>query len=525
VADVPRLNDPAVDWFWRIVFGAGQLALYALLVLLATEPAWAVDCPTTQNWPETHSPSGPVEETAGSSCGTKQSTGYAPGSFSSFEAMAAQYGIDLVAFYSPQTITGPTIISSGTVSGGYITACMQWVRSGTPGTNRGTNLRIPVTATACDPPPGDEADCGGEDVSVGEARDEAQSGEDMWTHATIVAPTWNEAAGQVPECLPMSDSDTECVVTGVYKTGPGLNKNGAGSYEWVASIRLGGGTCPDGTGAEAPPVEDNTQGENCEESDAGYEYCHENKQDDNDQTDCGFYEDEQVCLDRVEDDECWIGDDGARYCGDSAPMPPVPDSGTPGDPAEPDDEIRDPDTDNEYDYYDGDTVGGSARPAGDSGANPNRPGSTDPATPTQPVAEQGDGNGDGDGDGEGGTASGGETCDAPPVCDEDPVGCALLQQQWRTRCDTETDGSGVFTEGEIGGELGEGEGGGDVGGLDAEGSIGSVGACPAPLDITVMGQSIDLDIWSAGCDMALLFGPFVLALGYLIAGLMLVKGI
>ncbi|CAJ0709534.1 hypothetical protein LMG7143_01108 [Ralstonia thomasii] len=34
-----------------------------------------------------------------------------------------------------------------------------------------------------------------------------------------------------------------------------------------------------------------------------------------------------------------------------------------------------------------------------------------------------------------GSASGGGTCDAPPTCDGDAISCAILQQQWSTRCD------------------------------------------------------------------------------------------
>lgn len=33
------------------------------------------------------------------------------------------------------------------------------------------------------------------------------------------------------------------------------------------------------------------------------------------------------------------------------------------------------------------------------------------------------------------SASGGVSCDAPPTCDGDAISCAILQQQWNTRCD------------------------------------------------------------------------------------------
>lgn len=57
----------------------------------------------------------------------------------------------------------------------------------------------------------------------------------------------------------------------------------------------------------------------------------------------------------------------------------------------------------------------------------------------EPADGSGSGSGEGDdGDGDGGTASGGETCAAPPTCSESSsIGCAILHQQWRTRCTTE----------------------------------------------------------------------------------------
>ncbi|WP_226468059.1 hypothetical protein [Luteimonas panaciterrae] len=64
-------------------------------------------------------------------------------------------------------------------------------------------------------------------------------------------------------------------------------------------------------------------------------------------------------------------------------------------------------------------------------------------TPNTGTPVPGDGTGGGDGDGgtdggdgddEEGSASGGGDCTAPPTCSGDPIMCAVLDQQWRTRC-------------------------------------------------------------------------------------------
>jgi hypothetical protein len=381
----------------------------------------------------------------------------------------------------------------------------------------------------CEEPETEDEACGGDSVSVGEERTlDQELGDAIWDTVRIEGATWNDAVATVPECITTADGD-ECTVTGIYKTGPGKDPTGSPNvFSFLADIRMGGGACADApTSPEteniAPaPKED---GETCETSAAGVEYCHDATPQE-DETGCGYYNDNFTCLDAVEPDECWVDADGSRYCGQDAPTPPVPDNGTPGVPAEPDDQIIDPDTDNVYDYYDPDTVTGSDRPAGDSGANPNRPGSTNPSTPTQPVAEQGDGDGDG-GEGEGdGSASGGLTCASAPVCDGDAIQCAILDQEWRMRC-SHDDPSGIeFGEGEEDGtghhEDGDGAGAGEI---SESGSLGAAGSCPAPFNVTVWGTSVEIDVWQYGCDMAVLFAPIVMVLAYLMGGLMLVRGL
>lgn len=45
------------------------------------------------------------------------------------------------------------------------------------------------------------------------------------------------------------------------------------------------------------------------------------------------------------------------------------------------------------------------------------------------------GQGEGEGDGEEGSASGGASCTAPPICSGDAIACAALEQSWRMRCE------------------------------------------------------------------------------------------
>ena len=108
--------------------------------------------------------------------------------------------------------------------------------------------------------------------------------------------------------------------------------------------------------------------------------------------------------------------------------------------------------------------------------------------------------GEGDGDeGGGGTASGGATCADPPVCDGDPVGCAILAQNWRQRCVDD----GNFLEGSGLNELAEGESvfsalrdqDGDISNvsenLDSEGWLGASRECPSDVSLN-FGQMVGM---------------------------------
>lgn len=198
-------------------------------------------------------------------------------------------------------------------------------------------------------------------------------------------------------------------------------------------------------------------GENCVAGSSA-EYCQSEPSD----QDCGYVNDNFVCLKSVEDDGCGVFSAGDRVCGSSAPTPPVPDNGTEGVPAEPDAEIVST-VDNStttYNYYDSTTVSNSSRDPGTSGDN------------AYDGSDDGSGMNGSGGDGEEGeesSVSGGEACDAAPTCSGDAIQCAILDQEWRARCpsiDVETLASDVGLDG-------EGAPGGTVDGqsLDATGFL------------------------------------------------------
>jgi len=194
-----------------------------------------------------------------------------------------------------------------------------------------------------------------------------------------------------------------CEVASVRVDPIGINKDVDGTFYFLPWVKFSGNTCSGGE-PEIPPDDpepaDEPTGEVCKESAEGTEVCGAPAYGEN----CGYVNGEFVCLGKTDPDECWVNGDGSRLCGDTAPMPPVPDSGTPGQRATPDDTlgaIGPTGTTNNYNYYNSATVAGSSRDAGDSGANPNRNTSTNPSTGAIPVVVEGDGEGTGEGDGGG----------------------------------------------------------------------------------------------------------------------------
>jgi len=278
----------------------------------------------------------------------------------------------------------------------------------------------------------------------------------------------------------------------------------SGSRELLVTYQSIGSTCETPTGESVVP--NNTEGcvgDWCRSVNAG-----EN---------CGFHNDQYVCLDSVQPDKCFRNADGSLLCAESAPMPPKPDSGTAGDPATPNDTIQACTGSNScstVNYYNSTTVAGSSRavPSG-SGAS-----GSGPIGAEGPVEE---------GEESSGSVSGGTTCDAAPVCDGDPVQCAIVAQQWRTRCvDAPTSSEALeaigATEDETAAEMPT-VGEVDIGTLDADGGI-AAGSCPSSLSLNIMGQSLSFNIWAGACEMAALFAPFVMLMGYLAAAFIFIRG-
>jgi len=347
---------------------------------------------------------------------------------------------------------------------------------------------------------------------------DAECEADAWIHSEVAADSEDAALGSFGP----GDCVEGCTVKDVKLWSPGINL-GSG-LRWSLGIQITGAVCGN---APDPPSAQEAEGpddqELCKSTPGGGEACAgpygEN---------CGYLNGKFVCLGKTDPDECWVNDDGSRWCGESAPTPPVPDNGTRGQKATPDDAVAaegGTGTTTTYNYYNTTTMAGSTE-ASDSGANPNRPDSTDPSTEPTPTTCVGDNCGSGEG---GGSETGGAAwCDAPPTCsDGSSIFCAQLVQEWRTMCPQEVtaqqalDAIGATAEEIDGAEAGDPI---DVGTLEAEGPLGAQ-ACPAPINVTVMGQSLSLDIWQRGCDMALLFAPIVMALGYLMAGLLFLRGL
>jgi hypothetical protein len=149
-------------------------------------------------------------------------------------------------------------------------------------------------------------------------------------------------------------------------------------------------------GAQPPPPEGSlTEGESCATG-SGAEFCLSNSGEN-----CGYLNDSFVCLPQIEADGCDVFGDGSRVCGPSAPTPPVPDNGTPGQPAIPDElvTVNNNSQTTIYNYFNSTTVSNSNRPPGNSGDNPY------------------DGRDDGDGAGGVGEGEGDDSCPEGATCD------------------------------------------------------------------------------------------------------------
>jgi len=242
---------------------------------------------------------------------------------------------------------------------------------------------------------------------------------------------------------------------------------------------------------------------------------------------CGYVNSKYVCTKSVQPNKCWKNTDGSMLCAEGAGSPPKP-TAPDKSPAVPNNTIETCTGANSCqtaNYYNSSTVSASGTPVEAPGETDVIVGPTAGGTTTGGTGTGGTGTGTDPTSDD--SAGGGAGCDAAPTCSGDPIACAQLQQQWRIRCPadiTESDAlaaAGVSND-EIAGN-GPNDADVDVGTLSSSGGI-SVGSCPAPLNVNIMGQAISMDIWQAGCQMALLFAPITMLLSYLGAAFMLIRG-
>lgn len=232
---------------------------------------------------------------------------------------------------------------------------------------------------------------------------------------------------------------------------------------------------------------------------------------------CGEVNGDVVCPEQVPPDSCVGYSSGGMACDSDAPAPPKPDNGTPGTPAAPDVTITN--IHGSTHYYGPTTVNNSSGPP-----------QTSPPRGGSPTGS-GDGSGGGTCEGDDcgpGSISGGETCEAAPVCEGDPLQCAAIDQQWRTRCvDMPTDEQLGEMFGPIEGAEGTGWTGEDTvlelpESLSSEGWIGQT--CPEDITINLGGQlptvTIPISNW---CDWFGIFGIMIMVSAY-IGGIRIIMG-
>lgn len=196
---------------------------------------------------------------------------------------------------------------------------------------------------------------------------------------TGTTKTFSGMSGGIPESVCHEGCAYE-------KVGIGVDMGGM----WAMDFKATGQSCSAPSSAPEPP------GEKCITGSSGVQYCHNPTGGKN----CGFLNGEFVCLKNIKNDGCKVLADGSRVCGKNAGTPPVPDNGTPGVPAEPDDVLTATDssgTSTTYNYYNNTTVSGSSRDPGDTGA-PQGTGSNGGVGDGSGVTDGEDGEGEGDGD-------------------------------------------------------------------------------------------------------------------------------
>lgn len=188
---------------------------------------------------------------------------------------------------------------------------------------------------------------------------------------------------------------------------------------------------------------------------------------------CGQVNGEWFCARSTQPGVCTSTQSGGAVCGSNrtdgkTETPPGPDNGTAGTPATPTASVKDDVTGRVTNYYNSTTVNGSTASSSSSSGGS----SSSSSGGSSSSSSSGEG-----------TASGGETCEAAPACTGDAIQCALLNQEWRSRCSFSD-----YTKEELGAPVDGTDGSAltnetqDVSTLFS-GITGAGGSCPADIPI------------------------------------------
>lgn len=127
-------------------------------------------------------------------------------------------------------------------------------------------------------------------------------------------------------------------------------------------------------------------------------------------------------------------------------------------------------------------------------------------------------------------ASGGGDCSAAPTCSGDSVLCTAVQQAWLARCPIDTPeglASAIANDGTPS-SVAIGNYGMDLSSALSTASglpTSDAATCPAPLTVTVAGQSITIDLFSQMCVFAGDISAIILAVAFLISGRIVAGGL
>ena len=312
--------------------------------------------------------------------------------------------------------------------------------------------------------------------------------------STNLLPSENASvpAGAANLCL------NECA----YSYSPGAFRiTATGVSRTLASIKATGRAC----GATQPPTQA-AQGTNDDcFMDGGRQICADPA------ASCGYVNNDRICT-RQQTSGCTAYASGGVACivESGGAVPGAPDNGTPGQPATPTAIVSNSNV--TINYYNQTAVNNSSVPP-----------STTPAEGGGPKGVETGGECEGEECGEEGSVTGGALCDAPPVCDGDALQCAMIAQQWRTRCPDELTETGIEAEVGLPAEIDHEEH--DMSeALSQVVVTGGSGVCPAPPSVALPGGgSVEITVITWFCELAALLAPLVMIAAYA-AGALIVGG-